>query len=147
MFPGQNRHRIGTNLVGDIAVGSDAIRTDHDRVDLAFFHHGAGHAVGDHSRGNAILHQFPCRQSRSLEERACLIGIYVNLLSLFHRSPDHAQGSAVSAGSQSPRVTVGEYASTGGHQACTVPPHNLIRGDVFGVHALGLFDQSLLDLG
>ena len=59
MFFCEDGNCIRADLVGDVAVGRDAVGTDNNRPDLAFAHHGAGHVVGDHSGQDAVFHQLP----------------------------------------------------------------------------------------
>ena len=44
---GQHRDGVGADLVGDVAVGGDAVRAHDHRVNLALAHDGARHVVGD----------------------------------------------------------------------------------------------------
>ena len=106
----------------------------------------ARHVVGNHRGGNAIFHQLPRRQSRTLQERTRLIGKDMDFLSLLDGGADHSQRRAISAGGQGPGIAVGENAAAGRHQGRAVPAHGLVGGDVFGMHALGFFNQRLLDL-
>src|SRR4051812_31632232 len=39
-----------------------------------------------------------------------------------------------------------KHATTGWHQGCAMPAHGLIGSNILGVHALGFFDERLLDL-
>ena len=82
-----------------------------------------------------------------MQEGASLVGEDVDFLTLLDRGADDSEGCAVSAGGQRAGVAVGEHSSFGGHEDSAVPSHGLVGGDVLGVHALGFFDQSLLDLG
>ena len=81
-----------------------------------------------------------------LQERTRLVGVNVNLLALLNRRTDYAQRGAVPGGSQCSSVAVGQHSAFVGHQRGTVSSHGLVGGDVFGVHALGFFDEILLDL-
>jgi hypothetical protein len=53
------RLEIGADLVGDVAVGGDAVGADDHRVDLALAHQDAGGVVGDQGVRHAVLGQFP----------------------------------------------------------------------------------------
>src|SRR6267143_4068036 len=74
------------------------------------------------------------------------LSVDVDLLALFDGGPDHAQSRTVTGGGQSTGVTVREHAPAGGHEGSAVASHGLVGGDVFGVHALGFFDECLLDV-
>ena len=60
---GQHRHAVGADLVGDVAVGGDAIGADDDEVDRALAHQRAGHVVGDDRRVDAVLAPAPTRSA------------------------------------------------------------------------------------
>ena len=57
----RERERIGAHLVGDVAVGGDAIRADDHEVDATFAHERRGHAVGQHGDVDAGLRRAPTR--------------------------------------------------------------------------------------
>src|SRR5207253_2039787 len=44
---GEKGNAVGSNLVGRVAVGGDAIGPDQDKVDSAFFHDLGRHAIAD----------------------------------------------------------------------------------------------------
>ena len=95
---------------------------------------------GNNGGGNAVLHQLPRSQAGALQERPRLVGIDVNLLALLNGRANYAQRSAVSGCGQGARVAVGEDSALARHERGSVASHGLVGGDVFGVHALGLFD-------
>ena len=66
-------------------------------------HHGAGHVVGNHGGRNAVLHQLPRRQSRTLKKGTGFVGENVDFLSLFDGRANHSQRRAVSAGGERAR--------------------------------------------
>ena len=142
----QNGDSVGPDFVGDIAIRRDAVRAHYNRPDLAITHHGARHIVGDHRGGNAIFHQLPRGQARALQKGPRFIGVDVDFLALFDSGADHAKSCAVPGRRQRACIAVRKYAAAGRHQGCSMTPHRLVRGDIFRVHPLRLFDQSLLDL-
>ena len=70
----------------------------------------------------------------------------MNLLALLDRGTDHAQCGAVSSGGQRTGIAVSKHSAFARHERGAVAPHGLVGGYVFGVHALGFFDQILLNL-
>jgi hypothetical protein len=81
-----------------------------------------------------------------LQKRSSLVGVDVNFLALLDRGADHSQRRAISRGSESTGVAVGKDSAFGGHKRGAMASHGLIGGNVFGVHALRLFDEALLDV-
>src|SRR5262245_51408322 len=65
----QHRDRIRSNLVRNVSVRRDAVRTYDYRVDKPLSHECAGHVVGDHAHINVVLPELPCGQARALQER------------------------------------------------------------------------------
>src|SRR4029434_4124915 len=51
---GQHRQAVGTDLVGSIAIGSDAVSAYDDQVNLPGMHEIAGHVVRDQRHGDAV---------------------------------------------------------------------------------------------
>ena len=70
----EHGHRVGADLVGDVAVGGDAIGADDDEVDLA----GRMIAPAMLSVITVVsmpsLHQLPRGQPRALQKRPRLVG-------------------------------------------------------------------------
>src|SRR5260370_16393534 len=77
----QDRYGVGPNLVGNVAIRGNAVRAHDYGADLALLHDRACHVVGDDGGGNTVFHEFPGSQTRTLQERARLVGVDVNLLS------------------------------------------------------------------
>ena len=71
---GQHGDAVGADLVGDVAVGGDAIGADDDQIDLTEPHHRAGHVVGDDRRVDAVPDELPRGQPRALQKRPRLVG-------------------------------------------------------------------------
>ena len=82
---GQHRHRIRADLVGDIAIGGNAIGADDDAVDFAAAHQMARHVVGDQRHRDTVLHQFPGGEPRALQEWPCLVGEHADFLARLRR--------------------------------------------------------------
>ncbi len=53
------RLEVGADLVGDVAVGGDAVGADDHRIDPAAAHEQAGGVVGDQRVRHAVLFEFP----------------------------------------------------------------------------------------
>src|SRR3546814_19261262 len=70
---GRDRQLIGTDLVGHVTVGADAVGADHHPVHLPVLHQVRGGGVGDQGRVDAVLLQFPDGQSRTLHPRPRLV--------------------------------------------------------------------------
>ena len=77
---GQHSNGVGANFVGDITVSSNAISAQTIKLDLAFASLSRRHVVRDDRGRDAVFHQFPCGQTRTLQEWSCLVGVDVNLL-------------------------------------------------------------------
>ena len=74
------------------------------------------------------------------------VGVDVNFFPCFDGGADDSERGAVAGRGQGTRIAVGEHAAACGHERGAVASHGLVGGDVFGVDALGFFDERLLDL-
>ena len=106
---------VGADLVGDVAVGRNAVGADDDEVDEPLAHQRSGHVVGDDGRRNAVAHEFPRGEAGALEERPRLVGQHLDLLALLVRGADDPEGRAVAGGGERAGVAVGEDARAAGH--------------------------------
>ena len=59
VFSREHGDHVRADLVCRIAVGSDAIGADDNRIDLSALHHVTSHVVGDHCHRNVVFRQFP----------------------------------------------------------------------------------------
>src|SRR6202166_4741711 len=109
-------------------------------------HHRSSHVVGNHRGRNAVFHQLPRRQPRPLQKRPRLIRVDVNLLPRFHRRANHAQRRPITSCRERPSVAVRQHSTFTWHQRRALPPHRLVRGNIFRMHAFALFDQRLFNL-
>src|SRR5579871_2270545 len=80
MDVGEDRNRVGPNLIGYVSTSSNAVRSDDARVDLSTSHQVAGHTIRDHRVWDLLLRKLPRGKSRSLQKGPSLIDIHVQLL-------------------------------------------------------------------
>ena len=81
-----------------------------------------------------------------MQKRTRFVRINVYLFARFHGGADYSERGAVTSGGKGSRVAMCQDASACGHERGSVTAHGLVRGDVFGVHALRFLDQRLLNL-
>ena len=134
---GQHRQRVCANFIGDVAVGRDAIRADHDQVDFAAVHEVASHVVGDERHGHAELLELPGGQPRTLQERSGFVNVDVDTAAGFVGGAHHAQGGAVVDGGERTRVAVRQHIGASGHQVETEGANLPIHDHVFLGHVVG----------
>ena len=82
----------------------------------------AGRDVGDQRGGDAVLHQFPGRQSRALQPRTGLVRVDLDALARLDRRADHAQRRAVAGGRERAGVAVREDALPSGTSSAPSAP-------------------------
>ena len=70
----------------------------------------------------------------------------MNLFPLLDGRANHAQRRAIASRRQRAGVAVGQHSAFARHQRRAVASHGLVRGNIFRVHALGLFHELSLDL-
>ncbi len=131
---GHHRHRVGADLVGEVAVGGDAIGADDDEIHVAALHERAGHALGDHGRRHMIAHEFPGGEPGALQERPRFVGEDLRHFSAFGRRPNHAKRGAVPGRGEGARVAVRENTRRLGHDLRAEPSHRTTARDVFVVN-------------
>src|SRR5699024_10136702 len=97
---GVDRHRVGADLVGEVAVGGHAVAPHHHQVDLPLGHQAGSHVVGDQGGGDVVVNQLVGGEAGALEQGAGLVGVnHLHFPRLVSR-PDHPQGGTVAAGGQ-----------------------------------------------
>jgi hypothetical protein len=144
---GEDGDAVGADLVGDVAVGGDAVSSDDDGLDAAPTHERRGHVVAEDSGGDVVLHELPCGEAGALKEWAGLVGEDVDLVAALDGGADDAEGSAVAAGGEGAGVAVSEDGAFEWEERCAVSAHLFAGGDVLVVHAAGLGDDCGFDLG
>ena len=76
MVHGVHRQLIGADLVGHIAIGSNAVRPDDDPGDTTGFHQVRGSRVDIHRDRDTVSRQLPGSQARALQPGPGFVGIY-----------------------------------------------------------------------
>mmetsp|Transcript_14573 Transcript_14573/g.29028 ORF Transcript_14573/g.29028 Transcript_14573/m.29028 type:complete len:233 (+) Transcript_14573:255-953(+) len=108
MAPAVHGQMVGTDLVGGIAVGYDAVGTDDGRVDWSAVHVRGGGGVDYKRRVRpALLNGLKGRQPSSLVVGPRLEDGHARHLPGRVQTPDDAQGRAVPGGSERPGVADG----------------------------------------
>src|SRR5207244_2092716 len=79
VFLGKNGDGVSTDLIGDVAIGGDAVRADDHRADLAEAHHRASHVVGNNGGRDAVMLEFPGGEARALQEGTGLVRVNIEL--------------------------------------------------------------------
>ena len=143
----QHRHRIGADLVGDVAVRGNAISADHHEIDLTPAHQESRRIIGDQRHRDTVLREFPCGQPRALQERTGLVGKHADLLARLDRRANHAQRRAVAGGGERARIAVREHARPVLEQHGAMLSHPPVGFDVGGADRVRLGKQHERDLG
>ena len=76
------RLQVGTDLVGDIAGSSGAVRAGYDDIDIVMLHQVATRIVDNQGMRNTALGKFPCSQLRALVAWSRLVDPDVHVDSL-----------------------------------------------------------------
>ena len=142
----EDRHAVGPDLVGRVAVGGNAVGADDDHVHASGGHHRGGHVVGDHGSRDAVLHEFPGRQARALQERPRLVGKHLHALPRLDRTAHDPECRAVAGGGQRAGVAVRENARVVGHQHGAVTADRLAARHVVVVDGVGVSTEPRAQL-
>ncbi len=146
MLPGEHRHAVGADLVGDVAVGGNPIGADHHEIDLPELHHRRGHVVGDHGGVDAVPDQLPRGEPRTLQERPRLVRQHRHLLATLRGGTNDAERGAVARRGQRAGVAVRQDARLLRHQLRAERAHRPAALDVLVVNAPRVRFEPLLDL-
>ena len=103
---GDHGELVRPDLIGDIAVGGDAIGADEHEVDLARLHKVACRIVRNQGHVDAALHQFPRGERSALQARACLVDQHMDVLALLVRHENDAERRAPIDGGKGARIAV-----------------------------------------
>ena len=132
----EHGERIRPDLVRHVAIGRNPIRANHDRIDLATRHHGAGRPVRDQRKRNPLACQLPGGEARALQERPRLGGDDTLQLARIRGRSNDTECSPVAPGGQSTRIAVREEARAGLDQGRPVLPDGEAALDVLVSDAL-----------
>ena len=95
VVPAEDREGVRANLVGHVAIQSDAVGSDNHGLHLTAPHEISRHAVCDEARRNSETGKFPSSQSGTLKYWSRFIHEDVNPLPTLPRCPDDSQSSSV----------------------------------------------------
>ena len=73
-MPGKYGNARSPDLISDIAIGSDPVTTDNDRLYPTLLHNRRSHIIANKRDIHPGSVQLVCRQASSLEQRAGFIG-------------------------------------------------------------------------
>ena len=147
VLSGEDCHRVGPDLVGDVAVSRDPVRPHDYGVDEPLFHHIPGHTVGYERYVYLVLLKLPRGEPRPLEKRPRLIGVDPYLLFLLDGAPYDAEGRAVASGRKSPGVTVCKYGRAAFKELAAVFADKAVYLYIFLVDPKRLVNELLLEPG
>jgi hypothetical protein len=136
-MPRHDGELAGADLVGDIAVGGDAVGADDHPMHLTGAHQVRGGGIGDEGGVNAVLLQLPHRQARALQPGPGFSGEHPRDLLLRDAGADYTQRSAETSGGQRTGIAVGQHATAWFDQCGTEFAHVTVGGQVFGFDGLG----------
>ena len=147
MLFGEDGYAVGADLVGDVAVGGDAVCAYDDGLDAALGHEMGSHVVAEDGGGDVVLHEFPCGEASALQEGAGFVCEDVDLVAVFDGGANDAERSAVAAGGEGAGVAVREDGAFFGKECGAVGSHLFAGGDVFVVHLTSAGYNGGFDLG
>ena len=150
----QHRQSIRPDLIGEIAVRTDAIGADEHGVDFGLPHQGPRRRVGDQGTGDPSVAELPHGEPRALQQGSSLVDVDVDPAPLLVREIDRRQRGSDSAGRQRARIAMRQDIAAVGKDGKTVladsPAHGAILlpdGGRFGVqpvpHGCGIAARPL----
>ena len=135
------------DLVGDIAVGGNAVTADEDGVDPAVFHNGRCHVVAYQCDVHAGGTELVCGEACALQEWACFIGVDFEVVAFLVTEVHDGGCSAVFGGGELSGVAVGEEPVSGLYKGERVLAYFFADVDVLLLDAEGFIAQECTDLG
>ena len=144
---GEDGDARGSDFVGDVAVGGDAVTADEDGVDPAVFHDGGCHVVADEGDVHAGRTEFIRGETRTLEQGACLVGKDAEVVAFFVSKVHDGGGRAVFGGGELPCVAVGEESVARFYEGERVLAYFFADVDVLLLDAEGFVTQECADFG
>ena len=136
-------HGIRSNLVGNVAIGGNAVGANDDGIDQSLTHEAAGHVIGNDADIDAVFPQFPRREPRALEKRPCLVGQDTQTLSVFNSGANNAQRRSITCGGERAGVAVCEDRAGIRQQLLAKAADALVTFDVLGLNRQCLLDQPV----
>src|SRR5262245_21808903 len=103
------REHIRADLVGNVTVGGDPVRTVEDFLNLTRLQKMPGHVIADDLVRDAVLLTFPGSKPCTLQTWTRLIHKDVDTLPLFMRGADDTQSRTPIHGGEGTRVAVMDY--------------------------------------
>ena len=140
---GQDGHAAGADLVGEVAVGGDAVTAHEAGLHPAVFHHHGRHVVADEGHVHPRPLQLIAGEPRPLQKGAGLVGKHADVDAPLRRQQEGALSGAVPGGGQRTGIAVGQNAVAVLQQAQTVFGDGGAFGDVVLVDVHRLAVQSL----
>lgn len=144
---GEDGDAGGADLVGCVAVGSDAVTADEDGVDPAVLHDGRCHVVADEGDVHAGGAEFVCGEACSLEEGARFVGIDFKVVAFLMAEVHDSGCGTIFGGGKLAGVAVGEESHAGLYEGERMLAYFFADVDVFLLDAQGFIAQESADLG
>ena len=127
---GQHGQRVRADLVGRVAVRSDAVRAGDDAVDLAGGHQRCRRGIGDDGVRDPGRLELPGGQPRALKQRPGLVHPHVREQLPLPGRAQGADGAAVAPGREPARVAVRQRPRRRGEQLGRVSRHRTAALDL-----------------
>ncbi|MNN60087.1 hypothetical protein D3C81_1752470 [compost metagenome] len=108
MVHGTDRQLVSADLAGHIAIGGDAVGTDHHPGNALALHQVGQGRIGAQGHRNAFVGQLPGGQARALEPGPGFAGVYALDHALQVPRADHPQRGAKTAAGQGTGIAVGK---------------------------------------
>src|SRR5438445_5219973 len=145
IFFGEDGDLVGTDFVGGVAVGSDAVRAGDDSADFFRFQEMTDHVVGDERERDAAFVEFPGSEARALKIRARFGNEDVEFFPLFECDADDPESGADPGGGERAGVALGHDAAVAGHEFRAKAADGFVSGLFFEMNLLRFLDHALLD--
>ena len=144
---GEDGDARGSDFVGDVAVGGDAVTADEDGIDPAILHDGGCHVVADESDVHAGRTEFIRGEARTLEQGTCLVSKDAEVVAFFVSKVHDGGGRAVFGGGELACVAVGEKSIAGLYEGERVLTYFFADVDVLLFDAEGFIAKEAADFG
>ena len=135
------------DLVGDIAVGGDAVAADEDGVNPAVFHDGGCHVVADEGDIHAGGTEFVGSEACALEKWARFVGVDFEVVAFLVTEVHDGGCSTVFGGGELSRIAVGEKPVAWLDEGERVLAYFFADVDVLLLDAKGFVTQECADFG